>query len=106
MDLSGLHGKRIAVLLNGQDEAGEEEWAVLAGRAVWDGEKLRVDRGSGRKPFPAPYHALDRLKPVQDEVREILLDADFWLPLFVGPLPEDADQGEYESTGLNWHDIE
>ena len=76
VELSGLHGKRIAVLLNGQDEAGEEEWAVLAGRGVWDGEDLRVSRGAGRTPFLVPHHALARLRPVQDEVREIFLDAD------------------------------
>ena len=105
VDPSGLHGKKIAILFNSKDEAGEEEWAVLAGRGVWDGEDLRVSRGAGRTPFLVPHHALARLRPVQDEVREIFLDADVWLPLFVGPLPEDADHGEYESTGLNWHDF-
>lgn len=42
----------------------------------------------------------------RDEVRDIFLGADFWLPLFIGPFPEDANHDEHENTGLNWYDFE
>ncbi len=70
-----------------ENEIGEEEWAVLAGKALWDGEELQIDRDPNHEPFSVPDHALDRLRPVPEEVCD------------------DADPGEYESMGLSWPEI-
>lgn len=45
---------------------------------------------------------LARLTPVVEELKTILLNADFYLPMTIHPLPE-AGQEEYIKTNLKWH---
>jgi hypothetical protein len=37
-----------------------------------------------------------------EEVRKILLGADYFLRLYVGSLPDASASTEYEHTGLKW----
>jgi hypothetical protein len=39
-----------------------------------------------------------------EEVREILLGADYFLRLYVGRLPDGSALTEFEHTGLKWPD--
>lgn len=45
---------------------------------------------------------VDRIQPVEADLREIFRGADYFLPLTVGNLPEEADVSQYELTGLTW----
>jgi hypothetical protein len=45
---------------------------------------------------------LARLTPVVEELKATLLNADFYLPMTIQPLPE-ARQEEYIKTNLKWH---
>jgi hypothetical protein len=45
---------------------------------------------------------LARLTPVAEELKATLLNADFYLPMTIQPLPE-AGQEEYSKTNLKWH---
>ena len=82
-------------------ENDEEDGIVLFGHADYDKNQLIIKR-SDEPPFPIPEHTLDRIKPVTDDLRSILKDADFWITLYVVPKPENASPDEYVSTGFTW----
>jgi hypothetical protein len=42
------------------------------------------------------------VKPVPDDVRDILLNAEYFINMSIGPLPEDEET--YIPTGLKWPD--
>ncbi len=43
---------------------------------------------------------LDRIKSTPADLVDILMNAEFFLPLSVGALPDDADPSDYIHTGL------
>src|SRR3954467_1180799 len=46
---------------------------------------------------------LSRLKPVSEDLKETLLNADYALSVSIGSLPE-TDSNAFEITGMKWHD--
>jgi hypothetical protein len=102
VNLEELNGKTLALLLVRQNEAGEDEWAVLTGTARWDGTQLQVDRGSERKPFLIFDDWLGRVESVPEEVDDFFGGAKFYLALSVGNLPDSDDAEGYINTGLKW----
>lgn len=102
MDISDIAGRSIALLLVGENNEGEPECAVFLGHVERADGELQVNLGEGRGPFPLTPEYLERIEPVKDEVREILLGADLLLSLSVAPLPDDAGEGEFQPLGLRW----
>jgi hypothetical protein len=96
MDIAAINGKRFAIWLTDDSD----ESALFAGEARWDGTTLKLDRGS-KPPFVVHAEWYDRIKAVNsDEVRSSLLDSDYYLRLWIGKLPDAADEAEYEKTDL------
>lgn len=104
MELRDLDGRAFALLLMGTTSDGEDDWVVFSGTAYVDQEELRVDRGSLEPPFRVAPHLVPRIRPTTPEQRDILLGAEFVLPLVVGVLPNDADPNDYVAAGLKWPD--
>lgn len=104
MELRDFDGRAFALLLMGTTPDGEDDWVVFSGTAQVDHDGLRVDRGSEAPAFHVAPHLVPRIRPTTPEQREILLGAEFVLPLTVGALPDDADPNEYVATGLKWPD--
>jgi len=102
MDLHLLDGKRFAVLMISETPGGEDDWALFWGTASWDGRHLSIDRGPGNKSFTVPEDTLGRIKPVDSKLKQLFESAEYYVPLLIGPLPEDADLSEYVHTGLRW----
>ena len=102
MDLRLLNGKWFAVLMIAETPGGEDEWAFFEGTATWDEKQLIIDRGAGNTPFPVPEDTLTRIKPVDDKLRHVFEHAEYYVPLLVGPLPENADLSQYVATGMRW----
>lgn len=100
--LSLVHGKRLAVVLIGSDEEKKEEGAVFFGIARWDGQSLQLNRGREKPSFTIPSEVLGKLQKVDEKLRDILQNADYWISLTVSPLPEGADLSQYRLTGLKW----
>jgi len=102
MDLNDLNGKTLTLLVIGEDENGEDDWAVFRGTARWDGTDLHFVRNG--VDFAVPADAIERIRPVpvDSEVRSILLNAEYYIPLSIGPLPDNADESEFIKTGLKW----
>ncbi len=96
MNVAELDGKRFTVWLT--DEA--DESAIFSGIASWDGDVLSIQRGS-QHDFRIQPEWHGRMRAVaNDESRRILLEAEFYLRLWVGGLPDDS--ANYEATGLKW----
>ena len=97
-----LTGKKLAIIAWGEDEKDEDEAAVFTGLARWADGHLYLDREGNPPYFQIPDDVLDRIKPVSDEVKDILLNAEYCISMLIGPLPDEADPGEYIQTGLKW----
>jgi hypothetical protein len=46
---------------------------------------------------------LGRLKPVSDDLKDILLNADYSFSMSMGDIPDGEDLTDYNDTGLKWH---
>jgi hypothetical protein len=79
-----------------------DDSAVFSGTARWDGSTLRLER-KPKPPFKVQPEWYERIQAVtNEEVRKILLGADYFLRLYVSDLPQEATPGEYAATGLKW----
>jgi hypothetical protein len=96
-----VHGKRIAMVAWGKKPDGTDDAVVFTGIANWDGTRLVMIRQPG-PPFPVADDWLPRLKPVDPDLKETLLGADYSFSVTIGDLPEGADAKEYLKTGLVW----
>jgi hypothetical protein len=98
MTPTDLDGKPFTLWLT--DEANES--AVFPGIARWDGSTLFLDRNQ-RPRFEIRPEWYERIQLVSNEdVRRILQGADAFLRLYVGNLPSDSNETEYEQTGIRW----
>jgi hypothetical protein len=102
MNFEELTGKKLAILAWGEDEQGEDEAAVFTGIARWADGHLYLDHEGTPPYFQIPDDVLYRVKPVPDDLKDIFLDAEYYISLLIGPLPDDADPSEYIHTGLKW----
>jgi len=103
LDPADVHGKRIAMIVWGEKPDGSDDVAVFTGVARWDGAHLRMVRQPG-PDFPVRDDWLDRLKPVDAELKATLLGAELAFSVSIGNLPEGIDVEELLSTGLEWPD--
>jgi hypothetical protein len=101
---SEIDGKRLALLVVGEDSKGESESAVFAGIAQFDGTTLVLDRGESHLPFVVPDYKLNEIQNTPKSVRKILLGCNYYIRFGIGPIPEGDDISEYEKTGLHWPD--
>jgi hypothetical protein len=101
-NIKDLNGKKLAVIAMGNNRKGKEEAAVFSGIGLWNNGHLYLDRGKNKKPFQVPDEVLDRIKPVPDKIRDIVLDAEYYIPMSIGPLPDDANPKDYVKTVLKW----
>jgi hypothetical protein len=101
MEMCSLEGKLLAVLVMGQTSDGQDDWAVFTGTARVSEDLLFLDR-HGKPSFEIRAEWLDRIKSVGSKVKDILLGAEFYLPLTIGPLPEGQSAESYIATGLKW----
>ena len=102
VDPSLVHGKRVAIVARGERPDGSPDVAVFTGVGRWGGTGLVIVRETESQSFPVPEEFLDRLQPVPDKLKPILLEADYFFTVTVGNLEEGADLSEYQKTGLVW----
>ena len=102
MDLKVFDGKWFAVLMIAEKPDGKDELAFFEGPARWDGKQLVIDRGPGNKAFPIPEGTSQRIKPVAEKMKQVFERAEYYVPLLIGPLPDNADLSHYIPTGMRW----
>ena len=83
----------------GKSEDGSDDVAVFTGIADWDGATLTMRREPESASFVVDPAWLPRIKPVPEELKSTLLDAEYYFSVTVGNV-EDASG--FESTGLRW----
>lgn len=94
-----LDGKILAIVLWGERD-GEEEVSCHTGTLRKSGARYEFYRGEGSPAFNLEPHWLERIKPVPDDLKETLLNADVSLSLTVELISEDLDVSELVFTGL------
>jgi hypothetical protein len=102
MKASDLDGKLLTLLLIGETEDGKDDWAVFPGTARVRTGSLFLERSGGKEPFAIREDWLERVKPVEPSVKDILGNADYYLPLMVGNIPDGANVDDVARTALQW----
>lgn len=85
-----------------QKEDGSDDVAVFSGIAQWDGKVLTICREPATASFVVPEEWYSRLAPVEDDLKDMLLDAEYCFSVSVGDLDDVEDTGGFEKTGLKW----
>lgn len=90
------NGRRFAIVLIDEEAPEDDQGLVIHGRARWDGTGLRFE-GHKREDlgFVVPEEGLADLRWVEDDVRDVLADAEVWTMLPVSLLPEGVDPGDF-----------
>jgi hypothetical protein len=102
MDIEEVNGRSMALLLVQESEGDIENTCVVTGTARWDGERLSVEMGAGRSPLSVPEPRLDRIRRVPPELSLELDGADWFLMLYVAPIPEDSDIRALPALAVHW----
>jgi hypothetical protein len=101
MDVEQAVGKCITLVVTNVEK--EDDVHVYAGLLhIHDGHYTFVNEEKGWR-VQLDLEQLGRIRPVDGELREILLGADYYLPLTVRSLPTNG-QDEILKTGLKWHE--
>src|SRR5438445_6377123 len=92
-------GKRLALVIWGTDRNGEDEVWVHTGSVQASGSGFVLDRGEDKPQVKLLPEWLSRIKPVDDEVRSTLCEAEICVSLTLSPIPEGMDPSEFEDIG-------
>jgi len=103
IDPADVDGKRIAMIVWGEKPDGSDDVAVFTGVAHWDGAELTMVRKPG-PDFPLLDHWVERMKPVDADLKATLLGAELAFSVSIGGLPEGTDVEAFLSTGLTSSD--
>src|ERR1700756_417248 len=97
-------GQPLALLLIGEDDRGEDEWWLVYGTLANTDDGFAFVRAKDGAGVPLESEWLERIKSVTPQQTGICKPSLFYLPLSVGPIPENADPAEYVRTGLRLGD--
>ncbi len=90
-DLCYLHQKPFTVVLIYDNGTEERDIRLLAGVSDWHDPQLLLHPINGLEDFVIPVAAHEDIKPVTEELRSILGNAEFYVVLPIVPLPDDDD---------------
>ena len=94
-----LIGERLALVLMGVDQAGEDDWAVFAGRISERDGSLFFDHERGSLELVPEW--ISRIRAADANIRSILLGAPYVLSLNVGHVSDEV-AATLRMTGLRW----
>jgi len=101
--LAKVNGKRLALLVYEMSKRWKvKDAAIFFGNARVEGSRLYFDHGKHPLSFDIPEDALERLKRVTGDLRDIFEDAKYFIWMTIGDLPEGEDVSQYIPTGLKW----
>ena len=102
MNKNEIIGKSICLLLMSKDDKGKDDWAAIKGEIIFENGHALFRNSKTPKPFLLPDNSLHRIKEPTEDVRGIVLNCDFFLPLSIGPVPEGENPDGFIDTGLQW----
>lgn len=101
IDPANTNGKKLALVLWGENKAGEDDVAVFTGILHWDGSHLFLNR-ENNEPIKILDEWMERIKIVTEDIKDIVLGSEYIISLSVGNLPDCKGNSEYERIGLKW----
>jgi hypothetical protein len=100
MNVEQAVGKCITLVVTNVEN--QDDVHVYAGLLqIHDGHYSFVNEEKGWR-VQLDKEQVSRMRPVEEDLRTILLGADYCVPLTIGSLPENG-QDEVFKTGLKWH---
>jgi hypothetical protein len=102
MKAQELRGHLVALLIMDETAGGEPDWSVLFGGVqLEEGSDGAVFVGNGQNgPIPLTAEQLGRARPVSKQQRTVLAPAEFFIPMTISPIPEEAKASDYLRTGF------
>ena len=101
MNLAELKGRNIALIVWNTEK--EDDVHVYLGKLQEDKEERYFVNEEKGWTVLLNEKQLGRLKPVSDDLKKMLLNADYAISLSMGDLPQPNSQ-DYKATGMKWHD--
>jgi hypothetical protein len=103
IDPPSLVGKVICFVITNSEV--EDDVSVLAGTGVWRDGALWVEFSEEAiAPWEVYPEWLTRIREIDEsQTRDILCDADFFIPLTISSMPDGVDTESLIRTGLIWH---
>jgi hypothetical protein len=100
MNVEQAVGKCVTLVVTNVEN--DDDVHVFAGLLqIRDGHYCFVNEEKGWR-VQLDKEQLGRMRPVEGDLRPMLLGAEYYLPLTIGSLPENG-QDEVFKTGLKWH---
>jgi hypothetical protein len=101
MKFEELSGKSIAIIVQNVDRENDVH-VYLGSLQLYNGEHcFRNDEKDWRVSLDSEQ--LDRLKPVVEELKETLLNADYYFHMTIQSLPDTSTENLIK-TNIIWHD--
>jgi hypothetical protein len=92
-----LIGRQLSLVFVGETDD-KEDWPVITGVIRQGPDGFLLERPEGWVPLLTEW--LDRIKPVEPRLRDILLGAEYVLPLRLEDLPANATPQQLHHLGL------
>ncbi len=103
MEPNWVDGKNLGAFIITEVPGGKDEYGAVEGIARWDGNSLSIVDPLGKQPpFPIPAQAHNRIKLVDERMRKVFETAEYYVPLLMKPLSENADQTGLAKSGWSW----
>ena len=101
MEQPNAVGRSLALILWSENSEGEDDVAVFGGTLMLKDEQFLLVRNDGAHIQLRPEW-IDRIKTVDSELRETLLQCEYCISLTLGDA--EGDDGPFEDFGLKWPD--
>ena len=99
MEQINLEDKEIALLIWNTEK--ENDAHVYLGKLILKGSAHYFINESKGWQLELDSEQLSRMTPVEEDMKEIFLNAEYFIPLSMG-LIEDKETDDYIPTGLKW----
>ncbi len=97
-----VNGKRMSMVVWGNEDDGSDKVIVYAGIADWDGVHLTIHWNSSSESYVLPDDWLPRIKPVQPELKAIFKDAEYALSVSISTSAGNIDFSDLNKVGIKW----
>jgi len=95
-----LKDKKVALLVWNTEK--ENDVHVYLGEIIKKEDDFYFVNAQEKWNFYLDLDKLERIKKVEDDVKEILLNADFGLSVSIASLPDKLGE-DFVPTGMKWH---
>ncbi|MFN2569500.1 MAG: ester cyclase [Candidatus Dormibacteria bacterium] len=102
VDPSAVHDRQLALVLVDPRQGGESAFVVQGRGLCQEGRLLFAMPAGSVSTLDIPDEALHELSAVDDELEELLGDAEYWLTLTVGSGLGEVAPRELIAAGISW----